>query len=73
MVHRETTRIVLDLFTTWKSEGMMDVVKVDNMASVTFELALQVIGATGFGYNVGWKDEGCLPESHTMVCPCYSW
>jgi len=73
MVHRETTRIVLSLFDAWKSEGMTDVVTVDNMANVTFELALQVIGAAGFGYNVAWKDEGRLPEGHTMVCPCYFW
>jgi len=71
MVHRETTRIVLSLFDAWKSEGMTDVVTVDNMTNVTFNLALQVIGAAGFGNNVGWKDEGRLPEGHTMVCPCY--
>ena len=71
MVHRETTRIVLSLFDAWKSEGMMDVVTVSNMADVTFELALQVIAAAGFGYNVAWKDDGSLPAGHTMVRPCY--
>ena len=70
MVHRETTRIVLNLFDTWKSEGMADVVTVSNMADVTFELALQVIAAAGFGYNVAWKDDGALPEGHTMVRFC---
>lgn len=70
MVHRETTRIVLSLFDIWKSEGMMDVITVDNMADVTFELALQVIAAAGFGYDVAWKDEGSLPKGHTMVCSC---
>ena len=70
MVHRETTRIVLDLFEAWKSEGMIDVVTVSNMADVTFELALQVIAAAGFGYNVAWKDDGRLPEGHTMVRSC---
>jgi cytochrome P450 len=73
MVHRETTRIVLNLFDAWKSEGMIDVVTVSNMADVTFELALQVITVAGFGYNVAWKDEGRLPEGHTMVCPCCLW
>ena len=73
MVHRETTRIVLSLFDAWKSEGMTDVVTVDNMTNVTFELALQALGVAGFGNNVGWKDEGRLPEGHTMVCHCYSW
>ena len=70
MVHRETTRIVLNLFDAWKSEGMSDVVTVSNMANVTFELALQVIAAAGFGYNVAWKDGGSLPAGHTMVRPC---
>ena len=74
LVHRETTRIVLNLFDAWKSEGMIDVVAVSNMADVTFELALQVIAAAGFGYNVAWKDDGSLPVGHTMVCHCYlSW
>ena len=71
VVHRETTRTVLNLFDTWKSEGMIDAVTVSNMADVTFELALQVIAAAGFGYSVAWKDDGHLPVGHTMVCPCY--
>ena len=70
MVHRETTRTVLNLFDAWKSEGMTDVVTVSNMADVTFELALQVIAAAGFGYEIAWKDDGGLPEGHTMVCSC---
>ena len=70
MVHRETTRIVLNLFDLWKSEGMTDVITVGNMADVTFELALQVIAVAGFGYDVGWKDDGSLPQGHTMVCHC---
>ena len=70
MVHRETTRIVLNLFEAWKSEGMIDVVTVSNIADVTFELALQVIAAAGFGYDVAWKDNGRLPEGHTMVRSC---
>ena len=74
LVHRETTRIVLNLFDAWRSEGMIDIVTVSNMADATFELALQVIAAAGFGYNVAWKDDGSLPVGHTMVCPCYlSW
>ena len=74
VVHRETTRVVLNLFDAWKSEGMIDTVTVNNMADVAFELALQVIAAAGFGYNVAWKDDGSLPVGHTMVCPCYfSW
>ena len=53
---------------------MIDVVTISNMADVTFELALQVIAAAGFGYNVAWKDDGSLPVGHTMVCHCYfSW
>ena len=53
---------------------MIEVVTVGNVADVTFELALQVIAAAGFGYNVAWKDDGRLPVGHTMVCPCYlSW
>ena len=71
VVHRETTRIVLNLFDAWRSEGMIDVVTVRNMADVTFELALQVIAAAGFGYNVAWKDDGRLPVGHTMVCPSH--
>jgi hypothetical protein len=67
MVHHETTRIVLSLFDAWKSKGMTDVITVNNMADVTFELALQVIATAGFGYNVGWGDDGRLPEGHTMV------
>ena len=70
MVHRETTRIVLNLFEAWKSEGMIDVVIVSNMADVTVELALQVIAAAGFGYDVARKDDGHLPEGHTMVSSC---
>ena len=74
MVHRETTRIVLNLLDAWRSGGLVDIVTVGNMADVTFELALQVIAAAGFGYNVAWKDDGHLPAGHTMVCPCYfSW
>ena len=74
LVHRETTRVVLNLFDAWRSEGMIDVVTISNMADVTFELALQVIAAAGFGYNVAWKDDGSLPVGHTMVCHCYfSW
>ena len=69
LVHRETTRVVLNLFDAWKSQGMLDVANVGNMADVTFELALQVIAAAGFGYNVAWKDDGRLPAGHTMVCP----
>ena len=67
LVHRETTRIVQSLFDTWRSEGMIDVVTISNMADVTFELALQVIAAAGFGQNVAWKDDGHLPAGHTMV------
>ena len=74
VVHRETTRIVLNLFDAWKSEGMTDAVTVSNMTDVASELALQVITAAGFGYNISWKDDGSLPVGHTMVCPCYfSW
>src|SRR5258708_38407072 len=44
------------------------------MADVTFGLAQQVIAAAGFGYNVAWKDDGSLPESHPMVCArCCRW
>src|SRR5258708_2177339 len=70
MVHRETTRIVLNLFEVWKSEGMTDVITVSNRADVTSELALHIIAASGFGYDVAWKDDGSLPEGHTMVCCC---
>ena len=53
---------------------MIEVVTISNMADVTFELALQVIAAAGFGQNVAWKDDGHLPAGHTMVWPGHvSW
>jgi hypothetical protein len=73
MVHRETTRVILDLFAAWELEGMTEAVTISNMADVTFELALQVIAAAGFGYNVAWNDEGSLPEGHTIVCSYRCW
>ena len=69
MVHRETTRIILNIFDAWKSKGMTEVVIVNDMADTTFESALRVNAVAGFGYNVALKDGGNLPKGHTMVCP----
>lgn len=40
---------------------------MENVTSITFELALQVIASAGFGFEFGWEDDLVAPAGHRMV------
>lgn len=58
----------MSLFELWRSNGEEKdgCVHLEDANLVTFELALQVIAAAGFGYSVSWGEEE-VPSGHKLV------
>lgn len=53
LVWQETINVVLALFEKWERDGMADEVIISNVATVTKDVALMVIGGAGKGLEPG--------------------
>ncbi|KAJ2916798.1 hypothetical protein MD484_g3665, partial [Candolleomyces efflorescens] len=65
LVWDETVEIMEDLFRdVWEYK---ESVTVDNALDITFQLALFVIGAAGFGKRMSWQDSKVPPPGHKLT------
>jgi cytochrome P450 len=65
LVWDETEKIMLDLFENiWAAR---DTIFLEHALNITFQIALYVIGAAGFGQRMSWEDEEGVPPNHRMT------